>query len=181
MTPAAATHFVVTAPSSTLTLNSTSFTVTAEDQYNNVATGYTGTVHFTSSDGAVSAGSGLPVNSTLVSGTGTFTATLKTPGNQTITATDASNSGITGNSNGIVTHGLYVTSFATTPSGFTATFSKVVNLTQFDYYRFSAGQAVPPDVAMATVGSATTNVDGTLLVSSTATQTTITFVATQGR
>ena len=110
----------------------------------------------------------------------TFTATLKTPGNQTITATDASNTGIIGNSNAIATHGLYVTSFATTPSGFTATFSKVVNLTTFDYYRFSASQSQAPDVAMATVGSATTNVNGTLLVSSTATQTTITFVATQG-
>ena len=181
VTPAAATHFVVMGPSSTLTLNNTSFTVTAEDQFNNVATGYNGTVHFTSSDGAVSSGSGLPANSTLVSGTGmgTFTANLKTPGNQTITATDASISGITGNSNAIVTHGLYVTSFATTDTGFTATFSKVVNLTTFDYYRFT-GQTQLPDVAMATLSSPTTNINGTLLVSSTATQTTITFVATQG-
>ena len=46
------------------------FTVTALDPFNNTATGYGGTVHFTSSDGAAA----LPANSTLTNGTGTFTA-----------------------------------------------------------------------------------------------------------
>ena len=48
--------------------------VTAQDQFNNTATGYAGTVHFTSSDGQAV----LPANGTLTSGTGTFSATLKT-------------------------------------------------------------------------------------------------------
>ena len=72
-----------------------SFTVTAYDQYGNVATGYTGTVHFTSSDKQAV----LPANTTIVAGeegTATFTATLETAGTQSITATNTSNGGITG-------------------------------------------------------------------------------------
>jgi hypothetical protein len=61
-------------------------------QFNNVATGYTGTVHFTSSDAMAI----LPADSTLTAGTGTFDATLKTVGNQTLTATDTANASITG-------------------------------------------------------------------------------------
>src|SRR5260370_19987733 len=64
-------------------------TVTANDQYNNVAKGYTGIVHFTSSDVQAV----LPANYTFVAGDNgvhTFTnlTTLKTSGNQTITGTD---------------------------------------------------------------------------------------------
>jgi hypothetical protein len=67
-------------------------TVTAQDTFNNTVTGYSGTVHFTSSDGAAI----LPVNSTLTSGTGTFTVTLKMSGNRTVTATDMVTGSITG-------------------------------------------------------------------------------------
>ena len=52
MSLAAATHFVVSVPSSATAGSAFTFTVTAEDQYDNTATGYTGTVHFTSSDAA---------------------------------------------------------------------------------------------------------------------------------
>src|SRR5581483_6605121 len=81
---AAATHFAVSAPSSATAGAAFNFTVTAQDQFNNTATGYGGTVHFSSTDGAAI----LPANSTLSNGTGTFNATLDTAGNQTITATD---------------------------------------------------------------------------------------------
>ena len=81
---AAATHFYVVAPASATAGTSFSFTVTAQDGSNATDTGYAGTVHFTSSDGQAV----LPANSTLTSGVGTFSATLKTAGNQTITATD---------------------------------------------------------------------------------------------
>src|SRR5207249_2124768 len=64
---------------------------------NNTATGYGGTAHFTSSDGQAV----LSNDSTLSNGTGSFSATLKTAGNQTLTATDTSNSSITGTSNTI--------------------------------------------------------------------------------
>lgn len=62
-----------------------SFSVTARDASNAVLTGYTGTVHFTSSDTGSPA---LPADYTFSSadnGTRQFSATLKTQGNQTIT------------------------------------------------------------------------------------------------
>ena len=94
---AAATHFTVSAPSSATAGSAFNFTVTAQDLFNNVATGYGGTVHFTSSDGQAV----LPANSTLTNGVGTFSATLKTAGSRNITATDTASSSITGASNGI--------------------------------------------------------------------------------
>ena len=93
----AATHFSVSAPASATAGTAFNFTVTALDASNNTATGYAGTVHFTSSD----AQAVLPGNSTLVNGTGTFSATLKTSGNQTISATDTANASVTGTSNAI--------------------------------------------------------------------------------
>jgi CSLREA domain-containing protein len=97
VTPGAATHFAVVAPADATAGTAFDFTVTALDQFNNTATGYAGTVHFTSTDTNAS----LPVDSTLISGTGTFSATLKTAGNQTITATDTTTSSITGTSGAI--------------------------------------------------------------------------------
>src|SRR5207245_1966307 len=91
---AGATHFVVNAPSSATAGTAFTFTVTAFDGNNNVATGYTGTIHFTSSDAAAT----LPADSTLTNGAGTFSSTLKTAGNQTLTATDTATSSITGTS-----------------------------------------------------------------------------------
>ena len=91
---AAATHFSVSAPASATAGSAFSFTVTALDQFNNTATSYAGTVHFSSTDGQAV----LPANSVLSSGVQTFSATLKTAGNQTITATDTVTSSITGTS-----------------------------------------------------------------------------------
>ncbi len=87
-----ATHFSVTAPGTATAGTAFSVTVTALDASNAVVTGYTGTVHFTSSDGAAV----LPANSTLTNGVGTFSATLKTAGAQTIAATDTVTATITG-------------------------------------------------------------------------------------
>ena len=95
---AAATHFAVAAVASITAGSAFSFTVTALDQSNNVDTGYAGTVYFTSSDGQAV----LPANATLSNGFGTFSATLKTAGNQTITATDTSDATITGTSLSVV-------------------------------------------------------------------------------
>ena len=92
ISPAAASQFIVAAPGSTTAGSAFSITVTAQDAYGNTATGYTGTVHFSSSDGQAS----LPGNTTLNNGVGTFTATLFTAGNQTITAMDTSNGNIRG-------------------------------------------------------------------------------------
>ena len=78
--------------------NSFSPTITVKDAYGNVATNYTGTVHFTSTDSQA----GLPGNYTFTSGgddngVHTFTngVTFKTAGSQTFTATDTLTSSIT--------------------------------------------------------------------------------------
>jgi hypothetical protein len=91
---AAATHFSVAAPAAATAGSSFTVTVTALDPFNNTATGYTGTVHLTSSDRLAA----LPADSTLANGTGTFSATLRTAGSQTLTATDAASGSLTGSS-----------------------------------------------------------------------------------
>src|SRR5439155_132378 len=93
----AVTHYSVTAPASATAGTAFSITVTALDQFNNTAMGYTGTVHFTSSDGQAV----LPTNSTLTNGTSSFNVTLKTSGNQKITGTDTVTNRITGTSGNV--------------------------------------------------------------------------------
>jgi hypothetical protein len=99
--PAAASNLVVAGfPSSTTAGAAGSFTVTARDPYGNIATGYLGTVHFKSSDGAAS----LLADYTFTAGDAgvhTFSATLKTASTQSITATDAVFAGINGSETGI--------------------------------------------------------------------------------
>lgn len=99
--PAPATHFAVSAPSTATAGTAFSFTVTALDASNATVTGYTGTVHFTTIDEAAV----LPADSTLSNGVGTFSATLKTAGAQSITAKDTVNASITGTSNTITMSG----------------------------------------------------------------------------
>ncbi|MEY2481541.1 MAG: hypothetical protein QOK24_69, partial [Verrucomicrobiota bacterium] len=107
-----ATHFTVTAPANVPLNSAFNFTVTALDSFNNTATAYAGTVHFTTTDGAAV----LPADSTLTNGAGTFSATLKTPGPQTITAKDTVNASITGTSNTILA-GKVTPTISTTASG----------------------------------------------------------------
>src|SRR5205823_13898171 len=96
--PAAARGFIVAGfPSPATSGTAGSFTVTAKDPYGNVATGYSGTVHLSSSDPQAV----LPADATLNNGTGLFSATLKTAGYQSITATDTRTATITGAQAGI--------------------------------------------------------------------------------
>jgi hypothetical protein len=94
---AAATHYSVSAPSSSTAGSAFTITVTVLDSSNAVVTSYTGTVHFTSSDSQA----GLPADYTFTAtdaGVHTFTGgvTLKTAGSQSVTATDTVTSSITG-------------------------------------------------------------------------------------
>jgi hypothetical protein len=86
--PGPASHFGVGGFPSPITVGIPgSFTVTALDASNNVATGYTGTVHFSSTDPQAT----LPGDYQFTpadAGTHTFTATLRTPAQQSIAATD---------------------------------------------------------------------------------------------
>jgi len=83
----------VQAPVAVTTGIAFSVAVKALDTFSNVATSYTGTVHFTSNDSQAV----LPANSTLTSGAGSFSVTLKTiASNETVTATDTVTASITG-------------------------------------------------------------------------------------
>ena len=76
------------------------FTLTAQDAIANVATGYVGTVHFTSSDPRAA----LPIDYTFIDtdhGVHTFSAIFNTAGTQSLTATDTATSAITGTQSGI--------------------------------------------------------------------------------
>jgi hypothetical protein len=90
--PGVAVQFAVSAPSYVKNGSAFKVYVTALDADNKVATSYSGTVHISSSDTAAT----LPANSTLSGGKGTFSVTLNTNGPQTITATDITNSSLTG-------------------------------------------------------------------------------------
>jgi fibronectin type 3 domain-containing protein len=97
VSPSVATHFLIQAPRSVVAGQAFTITVVAADAYGNLATGYLGTVHFSSSD----ASAGLPMDYTFVAadhGFHTFTkgVTLKKAGSDTITATDTVTSSITG-------------------------------------------------------------------------------------
>jgi hypothetical protein len=89
-----ATHFGVTAPSSVAPGSSFSFTVKALNADGSVDSGYPGSVRFTSSDGEAT----LPLDSTLINGTGTFNATLRTPGSATISVSDRGDPSLSGTS-----------------------------------------------------------------------------------
>ena len=95
--PGPVASFSIAAPPAATTGISFSATVNAVDTYANVATSYSGTVHFSSSD----AQAVLPANSALASGTGNFPISLKTLGSQTISATDAAAASLTGKSSSI--------------------------------------------------------------------------------
>jgi hypothetical protein len=90
-----ATQFGVIAPASATAGTPFTITVTAVTADNHLDPRYTGTVHFTCTDGAAV----LPVNYTFTladAGSHWFVVTLKTAGSQTITATDTSNSTLSG-------------------------------------------------------------------------------------
>jgi hypothetical protein len=99
VTPTAAKTLVVSGfPLTTEAGVAHSFTVTARDAYGNVATDYPGTVAFRSDDLLAT----LPRDSTLNQGVGTFTATLRTVGNNHyLRALDISMSSIRGAETGI--------------------------------------------------------------------------------
>jgi PGF-pre-PGF domain-containing protein len=87
VTPAAAASLVVTAPGLVGTGKPFDVNVKALDAYGNTATGYTGIIHFTTTDGAATPPAGYTFTGA-DAGTRTFSATLVTLGTRTITATD---------------------------------------------------------------------------------------------
>src|SRR5207244_2266170 len=100
--PSAATSLAVTGfPNPTTAGVTNSFVVTAKDSFNNTATGYVGTVPFTSTDGSAN----LPADTAFAAtnaGVKTFSAALKTAGTQSITGTDTVTGSIAGTQSGIL-------------------------------------------------------------------------------
>src|SRR5207244_1791967 len=97
--PAGAASLTVSTPPSTTAGVPFSITVTAKDAYNNVATGYLGSVHFSGGG----SGATLPTNYAFTAGDAgvhTFSGVILTQaGNQAITATDTITASITGSAN----------------------------------------------------------------------------------
>jgi hypothetical protein len=121
-------------PSSTTAGTAFTLKLTARDPYGNTATGYSGTVHFSSSDGKAV----LPANYTFTSsdaGSHTCSVTLKTAGRQSVTASDTITSSITGTASGIVVNPAAAAKFLlTAPSSVTHGVAFSVTLTVEDAY-----------------------------------------------
>jgi hypothetical protein len=93
-TPDVASRLLITAPLTAIRNTSFAFTVTALDQYGNIAAGYLGTVAFASTD----LKAGLPANYTFVAsdhGVHSFNATFGTVGAQALRASDTVTASLT--------------------------------------------------------------------------------------
>ncbi len=117
--PGPATLLIVAGyPASVVSGTAHTFTVTARDQYGNTATGYTGTVRFTSTDSHAT----LPVNFPFTAGDAgvhQFTATFGAAGTWNLTATDTATASITGTQTGINVTVAPLISIAVTPNSVT--------------------------------------------------------------
>ena len=131
---AAAASVLSVSDSSTATAGTAfNVTVTAEDAFGNVATGYTGTVQFTSTDGQAV----LPANYTFTgadAGTHTFSVTLETAGSESVTATDTTTGSITGSASTTVSAAPASTLSVSAPSTATAGTAFNVTVTAKDAY-----------------------------------------------
>jgi hypothetical protein len=140
-------HFSVAGPNAANAGTSFGIAVTILDQNNNVYPGYTGNVHFTSTDPFAS----LPSLSPLTNGVGAFSVTMKTAGARTISATDSAAANLTGTSNAI-------TVVATTPTHYLVGASNSV----------TAGNLLPVTVtAVDAYNNLVTTYSGTVTLTST--------------
>ena len=177
VSPGAATHFGVAAvglptyagiaaaypglpsvPSSFATAGMPfSFNVVAEDQFNNTAPTYAGTVQFTSSDTRrrPAGQQHLERRRRHVQCHPGHTGHAKRS-----TATDVANPSLTGTSSAVIVRGPVVTSFSPTPSGFTITFNEPFVASAVNMYTTGS---LPDDVILATTNSQV-SVRGSLVI-----------------
>jgi hypothetical protein len=136
--------FILTLPSAMGNGDVADATLTAYDSNYNLATGYRGTVHFTSTDLSAT----LPLDYTFTAvdaGTHTFSSgfTLRTPGGQTVYATDVSDATITTSRNVIVgpptPTGLSAT--ATTTTHVDLSWNPASGASQYEIQRLSASSS----------------------------------------
>jgi hypothetical protein len=103
---ASADHLELDAPASVPAFTVFTLMAIARDPYNNIAVGYSGTIHFTSSDPQA----GLPADYHFTTGDGgrhSFRLTLGTLANQSVTATDSGTMSIHGSTTVTVTAALF--------------------------------------------------------------------------
>ncbi len=158
VSPAAASQFVLTGlPSSSNIGAADSFTITAKDPYGNVATGYTGTVSFSSSDGSAT----LPASHTFTTsdkGVYTSSVTFNTAGTQTLTATDGSlsvtSSGVVVSPSGTIT----LTATASSSSQINLSWNSIAGATGYIVQRSANGSTGWTQVA-STASNVTTDSD----------------------
>ncbi len=93
-----------------------SYTVTAADVDGNLASSYSGTLNITASDPLAS----LPASVTLINGTATFNATLRSSGNVILVATDTSNDTIKGSASVTVAKAATTTTLSASPASSSA-------------------------------------------------------------
>ena len=135
-----AVNFVLTLPQNVGGGDATTATLTAYDGDYEVATGYTGTVHFSSTDGAAT----LPVDYTFTAGdagTHTFTGgfTLRTAGRQVVTFSDIATATITGSAGTDVGPGTpSITATATGPNSVSVTWTAPAGATNYELTRTPA-------------------------------------------
>jgi len=120
--PPPATHISVTVGAAVTVGMPFNVTVTALDASGNVASSYTGVAHFASSDPQAA----LPPDSSLTNGTKTFSATLKTAGNQTVTVSSGS---LTAGTTGVTVSTGVAAQFSVTTAAPSATAGTAFNLT----------------------------------------------------
>jgi uncharacterized delta-60 repeat protein len=124
-------YFVITGSTSLTAGTAGTFTLSVLNSDGSADTGYSGTVHITSSDPQAV----LPADFTITSGTATFSATLKTAGIQSLTATDTVTSGINGSDASIQVNPSAATHFVITgPASIRAGTSFSVTVTALDSY-----------------------------------------------
>jgi uncharacterized delta-60 repeat protein len=134
-TPAGASTLGVAYFPSALTAGLTrTFTVWADNAVVALASGYTGTVHFTSSDPLAV----LPADYTFTAGdqgVHTFSATFKTAGTQSLTATDTGTGSLAASQTGIVVNAMMVSHFGiNAPPSVTSGVAFSLTVTALDAY-----------------------------------------------
>ena len=111
-------------------------TMTIQDRFNNIETGYSATVTFASSD--TGPATRLPPRGTLTGGIGVFSVTLTTAGNQTLTVTDTSSGTSRGPSHVTVAGRRYPLCRSILPSSTTAGNAFVLVVTAQDQFNHTA-------------------------------------------
>lgn len=164
--PAAAASLTLTGVPGSLTAGTAStVTVTARDAFSNTATGYTGTVDFTSTDGAAS----LPANYTFVGGDNgvrVFTSgvTLRTAGSQDVTITDVGTPALTDDQTATVNAAAAASLTLTgLPGSLTAGTSSTVTVTALDTFGNPASGYTGTVHFTSTDGAATVPTDYTFV------------------